>query len=113
MFNFRSDKTGFIVTLILIALLVAAVTIHIIAWCYGWEENKVLLKFDWGTWWVLCIIVVLIRIAIYRRQMLRAQRQQEQTQSPPPETPPATASSNGSTPTTETPSKQPENHTNP
>src|SRR5689334_12042678 len=107
MFSFRSDKTGFIVTIILIALLVAAVTITIIAWSNGWEEHKTLLKFDWGTWWVLCIIVVLIRIAIYRRQMLRAQRQQQ------PPLPPEAPSNNGSTATTEAPSKQPENHPNP
>jgi hypothetical protein len=77
MFSFRSDKTGFFVTIILLVLLAAmAVSTLVILAVGGWEEHKVLIKFVWGTWWVLCILTVLIRLIIFRWQMLRAERGQ-------------------------------------
>ena len=54
MFSFRSDKTGFFVTIILLALLAAAVILTIVAAVLGWEKG--LVKVVWGTWWVLSII---------------------------------------------------------
>jgi hypothetical protein len=75
MFSFRSDKTGFFVTIILLALCVAMVisTIIILA-VGGWNDYSWLVKTVWGTTWVLCIVTVLIRLGIFRWQMLRAER---------------------------------------
>jgi hypothetical protein len=89
MFSFRSDKTGFFVTIILLALLAAAVIWTVVAFVLGWEERKELMKVVWGTWWVLCIITVLVRLAIFRWQMIRA-AQQNPPQPPPTDAGPAT-----------------------
>jgi hypothetical protein len=82
MFSFRRDKTGFFVTLILLILVGGTLlaTILILA-LGGWEDYKVLLKWLWGSVWVLCIVTVLIRVAIFRWQM---------KQPPPPPNGPAT-----------------------
>jgi type VI protein secretion system component VasK len=83
MFSFRSDKTGFFVTIILLVLLGAAVVSTLVVLLLGhWDEHVWILKWVWGTWWVLCIITVLTRLAIFRWQMMRsanrAPRPQEQ-----------------------------------
>jgi divalent metal cation (Fe/Co/Zn/Cd) transporter len=95
MFSFRSDKTGFFVTIILLALLAAAVILTVVAFVLGWEEHKWLMKVVWGTWWVLCIITVLIRLAVFRWQMIRAAQQ-----NPPTDAGPATTQRTDSGPTT-------------
>jgi hypothetical protein len=77
MFSFRSDKTGFLVTIILLALLAAAVILTGVAFALDWD--KWLVKVVWGTWWVLCIITVLVRLAIFRWQMIRAAPQNPPT----------------------------------
>src|SRR5436309_7433326 len=81
MFSFRSDKTGFFVTIILLALLAAAVSLTGVAFALDWDRG--LVKVVWGTWWVLCIITVLVRLAVFRWQMIRASQQN------PPSAPPA------------------------
>jgi heme/copper-type cytochrome/quinol oxidase subunit 2 len=92
MFSFRSDKTGFFVTIILLALLVGAVigTVAVLA-LGSWEDHKAVLKLIWGVWWVLCIIVVLIRLAVFRWQMQKAEQARQQTsqvETPDAATPP-------------------------
>ena len=73
MFSFRRDKTGFFVTIILLVLLGAAVVSTLVVLALdSWDEHVVILKWVWGTWWVLCIITVLTRLAIFRWQMMRA-----------------------------------------
>ena len=75
MFSFRSDKTGFFVTIIMLVLLGAAIvgTLGVLV-LGGWDAHVWILKWVWGTWWVLCIITVLTRLAIFRWQMMRAAR---------------------------------------
>jgi hypothetical protein len=73
MFSFRSDKTGFFVTIILLVLLGAAIVGTLGVLLLGnWNQHVWILKWVWGTWWVLCIITVLTRLAIFRWQMMRA-----------------------------------------
>jgi hypothetical protein len=89
MFSFRSDKTGFFVTIILLVLLAAAVLTTAALWFSGVERDTFwfVFKWVWGTWWVLCIITVLTRLAIFRWQMthsagppqLQEESQQEKT----------------------------------
>ncbi len=75
MFSFRSDKTGFFVTIIMLVLLGLAVVGTLVVLVLGrWAEHVWILKWVWGTWWVLCIITVLARLAIFRWQMMRAAR---------------------------------------
>jgi hypothetical protein len=84
MFDFRKDKTGFFVTVIMLALLGAATLATLSVLVVGnFAANVWLLKWVWGTWWVLCIITVLTRLAIFRWQMLRRANKQQ----PPGETP--------------------------
>jgi hypothetical protein len=104
MFSFRSDKTGFFVTIILLALLTAAVILTGVAAVLGWEEHKGLVKVVWGTWWVLCIITVLIRLAVFRWQMIRAAQQNPPT-SPPTDAGPATTQKTDPGPTAGSPGR--------
>ena len=82
MFNFRADKTGFFTTIILLALLGAAVlgTLWVLVFGNG-DQDVLILKWVWGTWWVLCIVTVLTRLAIFRWQMVHGSRKVS-----PPET---------------------------
>lgn len=93
MFSFRSDKTGFFSGLAL--MIVAGGTVLatiLILLLGGWKDYATLLKWIWGTAWVVCIIIVLIRIAIFRFQMLRLGQRKEDSQgekqSPDPTSPP-------------------------
>ena len=82
MFSFRSDKAGFFVTIILLVLLGAAVVGTLVVLVLGqWAQHVWILKWVWGTWWVLCIITVLTRLAIFRWQMMRS------ADKPPPQSP--------------------------
>ncbi len=75
MFNFRSDKTGFFTTIILLVLLGAAVLGTLWVLVLGnWNQDVLILKWVWGTWWVLCIVTVLTRLAIFRWQMVHGSR---------------------------------------
>jgi hypothetical protein len=75
MFSFRSDKTGFFVTVILLALLAAAVALTIwVAVLDDWEAHKWVVKVIWAVWWVLCIATVLVRVSVFRWQRRRDER---------------------------------------
>ncbi len=81
MFSFRSDKTGFFVTIILLALLVAAVVLTVVF--LATEAHLWALKVVWAAWWVLCIVTVLVRVSVFRWQRRRDERtRQQQTPSP-------------------------------
>ncbi len=79
MFSFRSDKTGFFVTIILLALLVAAVALSVVflALRADWWVQKVI----WSAFWVLCIATVLVRVSVFRWQRRRDERARQQQQS--------------------------------
>ncbi len=82
MFSFRSDKTGFFATLVLLLLvggaLVSTVVLLLVG---GWERSGTWIKIILGTTWVLCIITVYVRVMIFRRQMAREQQQQTEQSS--------------------------------
>jgi hypothetical protein len=72
MFDYRSDKAGFFVTIIMLVWLGAAIVGSVVALLLGqWDDHVLILKWVWGTWWVLCIVTVLTRLAIFRWQMGR------------------------------------------
>ncbi len=77
MFNFRADKTGFFVTIIMLILLGAAIVTTVALWFSGLDADTfwIVVKLVWGSWWVLCIITVLTRLAIFRSQMMRSARE--------------------------------------
>ncbi len=88
MFSFRYDKMGFFAGLSLILILALTVVGTVLVWVLGgWEQYWWLIKLIWGTAWVLVIIMVLVRIGVFRWQMLRAAARQEgaEPSSPPPE----------------------------
>lgn len=80
MFSFRSDKTGFFVTIILLALLVAAVALTVVF--LALDAHLWVLKVIWTVWWVLCIVTVLVRVSVFRWQRRRDERDRQQQ--PPP-----------------------------
>ena len=73
MFSFRFDKAGFFSGLTLMILLGGTVLATILIFAIGGWNDFTILVWKWvvGTVWVLCIITVLVRVAIYRYQMLR------------------------------------------
>jgi len=72
MFSFRQDKTGFFSALVLMIVVGGTVLATILLLIFGgWENYSTPMKFIWGTAWVVCIITVLVRVAIFRFQMLR------------------------------------------
>src|SRR5262245_44662349 len=79
MFSFRRDKTGFFSAIVLIVITVAAAVSTFVLWVVGlWDRFDWIFKIIWAAWWVLCIVTVLVRLAIFRYQMLKAQRQAAQ-----------------------------------
>ena len=78
MFSFRSDKTGFFVTIVLLALLVAAVALTVVF--LALEAHLWVLKVIWTAWWVLCIVTVLVRVSVFRWQRRRDERVRQQQQ---------------------------------
>ena len=85
---FKSGAASFTITVILVALLGASVLASVLLWIIGtWQSDAgplgLALKIIWGTWWVLVIVTVLVRVAIFENQrrqaaQARAQRQAEQ-----------------------------------
>ncbi len=75
MFSFRRDKMGFFNALILIIIVVSTTisTVLILA-IGGWEEHKTAIKWILGTAWVLCIVMVLVRISVFKYQRDKAER---------------------------------------
>jgi hypothetical protein len=82
MFSFRRDKTGFFVTLILIAIvagtLISTLVLLIVGIAQGdWTAHLLSVRWILGSAWVACIITVLIRLRIYKWQYDRAMRQRQ------------------------------------
>jgi membrane protein implicated in regulation of membrane protease activity len=78
MFSFRSDKTGFFVTIVLLALLVAAVVLTVVF--LALDAHLWVLKVIWTVWWVLCIVTVLVRVSVFRWQRRRDEQTRPQQQ---------------------------------
>src|SRR5262249_44078132 len=70
---FKSGSTSFTITVVLVSLTGTAVLASLLIWVIGdWRESRRALEISygaiWGSWWVLCIIVVLIRIGLFTKQ---------------------------------------------
>jgi membrane protein DedA with SNARE-associated domain len=81
MFNFRRDKTGFFVTILLLTIvggtLISTLVLLIVGMAQGnWQEHLPSIKWILGSAWVACIVTVLIRLRIYKLQADRASARQ-------------------------------------
>jgi hypothetical protein len=88
MFSYRADKVGFFATIVQFLLLGAAITSTVWVLLAGGVAHLWAVKLTWGIWWVLCIITVLLRIALFRWQMRRAARPRPPGEPPAAPTPP-------------------------
>ncbi len=85
MFSFRRDKTGFFVTIILLAIVTGTAISTLVLLFVGiaqgnWKEYLLSVKWILGSAWVACIITVLIRLRIYKWQYDRALQQKQAEQ---------------------------------
>ncbi len=78
---FKTGTTSFTITVVLVSLLGVATLASVLIWViYTQEDTRprdIALRIIWGTWWVLCIITVLVRVALFnkqRKQALHARR---------------------------------------
>lgn len=75
MFSFRRDKVGFFFGLGLIVLLVGTGLVTLLLLIVGgWDSYSILLRVIWGTSWVLCIVLVFVRVQLFRWKMKRQQQ---------------------------------------
>lgn len=89
MFSFRRDKTGFFVTILLLTIvggtLISTLVLLIVGIAQGdWKAHLLSVKWVLGSAWVACIIIVLIRLKIFKWQYERmlARRTEENTPQP-------------------------------
>ena len=77
MFSFRRDKMGFFNALILIIIVVSTTisTVLILA-SDGWDAHKTSIRWILGSAWVSCIVMVLVRITVFKYQRDKAEREQ-------------------------------------
>ena len=90
MFSFRRDKTGFFVTIILLAIVVGTLVSTLVLLLIGiaegdWQAHLLSMKWILGSAWVACIVTVLIRLQIYKWQMDRARKREAAENAPPAE----------------------------
>jgi hypothetical protein len=92
MFNFRRDKAGFFITIILLTIatgtLVSILVLLIVGMAQGdWKEHLLSVKWVLGSAWVGCIVTVLVRLRIYKWQHDRALDQQTTESAAAPDEP--------------------------
>jgi hypothetical protein len=73
----KTTATSFTITVVLVSLMGTAVLASVLIWVIGdWSDSKetlvLSLKIIWGTWWVLCIATVLVRVKIFDWQRMKA-----------------------------------------
>lgn len=78
--NWNKDKVGFLTAWILLGIFVSAVTslvvlIGLAIYQGDWDTYAIPLKGVVIAWWVLSIVTVLFRIAVYRIGMVRKREQ--------------------------------------
>jgi hypothetical protein len=82
---YKSGSFSFAMTVTLVSLLGACAVASLVLWMLhdvlGDGVLGLILKIIWGSWWVLCIALVLVRIGVFRVQMLREARRRA---GPPP-----------------------------
>jgi hypothetical protein len=75
---FESGTTSFTITVVLVSLLGAATLASVLIWIIAGQENTrprdIALRIIWGTWWVLCIVTVLVRVALFNQQRRKAKQ---------------------------------------
>lgn len=74
--NWNKDKVGFLNTWVLLAIFIIAmatiaVLIGLAIYQNDWESYSTPLKGVIIAWWVLSVVAVLVRVAIYRIGMVR------------------------------------------
>src|SRR5205807_470740 len=91
---FKSASASFTITVVLVSLFGAAFLASLCLWIIGdWSEGGgpllVAIKIIWGTWWVLAIATVLVRVAIFGAHRRRARQEKERRDEPDGQAPPA------------------------
>jgi hypothetical protein len=89
---FKRGSTSFTITVVLVSLFGTAVLASVLIWIIGdWQLHRsplvLSLKIIWGTWWVLCIATVLVRVALFN--MERGKAAQAKAEAGPKPEPPA------------------------
>ncbi|RLS41281.1 MAG: hypothetical protein DWH82_00655 [Planctomycetota bacterium] len=79
MFNYRKDKAGFVMTLVLGGILAAGVIATLVMLFMGlsrgvWDYYSLPIRIVLGCAWVMLVISVLVRVGIFRFQMKARQR---------------------------------------
>src|SRR5581483_4044151 len=87
MFSFRRDKVGFFITIILLTIVagtaIATFVLLIVGLAQGdWKAHLISTKIVLGSAWVACIIMVLIRLKIYKWQHDRRQQDPDKPHEP-------------------------------
>jgi hypothetical protein len=82
MFSFRSDKTGFVVTLLLTVLAAGTVISTLVLLLVGlaqgdWSAHLLSVKWVLAGAWVACILIILVRVKIFGYQMRSRRRVEE------------------------------------
>jgi hypothetical protein len=76
MFSFRKDKMGFFNALVLLIIVGATVISTVLLWAiWGWDRCGLAIKIIWASAWVACIIMVLVRVSVFKYQRDRAERE--------------------------------------
>jgi hypothetical protein len=89
MFSFRRDKMGFFNALILIIIVTSGLISTVLIWAIGgWEEHKTSIRWILGTAWVSCIVMVLVRISVFKYQRDKAERRRAEEERQAGEQPP-------------------------
>ena len=78
--NWSKDKTGFLTTWILLGIFLSAaislIVLVVLATYQGdWEPYSIAFMGVIIAWWVLSMVTVIVRIAIYRTWMVRKREQ--------------------------------------
>ncbi len=88
MFSFRRDKMGFFNALILIIIVGSAAISVLILVILGWEDHETSIRWILGSAWVSCIVMVLVRISVFKYQRDKAERQRAEAERQAAEQPP-------------------------
>jgi len=84
---YKSGAFSFAMTVTLVSLFgscaVASLVLWMLADVLGGGVLGLVLKIIWGSWWVLCIALVLVRVGVFRVQVQQAARRQAATPEPP------------------------------
>jgi uncharacterized membrane protein YciS (DUF1049 family) len=89
MFSFRRDKAGFFIAILLLTIVVGTLISTLVLLIVGiaqgdWKSHLLSVKWVLGSAWVACIIIVLIRLKIFKWQYDRVLAERMSESEPQP-----------------------------